>query len=149
MKDKTELFKLLRESCETPQESFAVEEMIRKVEGKMPPIEIVNDTQKKFAGLKFYKKRAPTTVAPSVYTVSFGFTLIAKFPTDTIFIIAISTTTITIFQISNSSRRKSTRTFILKEKLSADRLKKQNLSVLFVAQILSCLLNEMPCCFCT
>ena len=58
MKDKTELFKLLRESCETPQESFAVEEMIRKVEGKMPPIEIVNDTQKKFVGLKFYKKKS-------------------------------------------------------------------------------------------
>lgn len=55
MKDKEKLFKLLRESVETPQESFAVEEMIRKVEGIMPAIEIVSDTQKKFAGFKFYK----------------------------------------------------------------------------------------------
>ena len=29
--------------------------MIRKIEGIMPPIENVSDTQKKFAGLKFYK----------------------------------------------------------------------------------------------
>ena len=55
MKDKEKIFKLLRESVETPQESFAVEEMIRKVEGTMPPIETVSDTQKTFVGLKFYK----------------------------------------------------------------------------------------------
>jgi len=55
VKDKEKLFKLLRESVETPQESFAVEEMIRKVERIMPPIENVSDTQKKFAGFKFYK----------------------------------------------------------------------------------------------
>ena len=55
MKDKAELFKLLRESVETPQESFAVEGMIRKIEGIMPPIESVSDTQKKFHGFTFYK----------------------------------------------------------------------------------------------
>ena len=55
MKDKEKLFEMLRESIETPQESFAVEEMIRKVESIMPAIETISDTQKKFAGLKFYK----------------------------------------------------------------------------------------------
>ncbi len=55
MKHKEKLFKLLREAVETPQESFAVEEMIRKVEGTMPPIETVSNTQKKFGGLKFYR----------------------------------------------------------------------------------------------
>ena len=55
MKNKEEIFKLLRECAETPQESFAVEEMISKVEGIMPLIENVNETQKKFAGFKFYK----------------------------------------------------------------------------------------------
>ena len=58
MKDKAKLFKLLRESVETPQESFAVEEMILKVEGIMPQIETVSETQKKFAGFKFYKKKS-------------------------------------------------------------------------------------------
>ncbi|MBR1645714.1 MAG: HNH endonuclease [Selenomonadaceae bacterium] len=57
MKHKEKLFELLRTCAETPQESLAVEEMIRKVEGDMPPIETVSDTQKKFAGLKFYKKK--------------------------------------------------------------------------------------------
>ena len=58
MRDKEKLFKLLRESAETPQESFAVEEMISKVEGIMPPIEDVSATQKKFAGYKFYKNKS-------------------------------------------------------------------------------------------
>ena len=57
MKHKEKLFELLRACAETAQESFAVEEMIRKVEGEMPPIETVSDTQKKFAGLKFYRKK--------------------------------------------------------------------------------------------
>ena len=57
MKDKEKLFKLLRESVEDPQESFAVEEMISKIEGIMPPIEDVSDKQKKFAGFKFYKNK--------------------------------------------------------------------------------------------
>ena len=57
MRDKEKLFKLLRECAETPQESFAVEEMISKIEGVMPPIEIISDTQKKFAGYKFYKNK--------------------------------------------------------------------------------------------
>ena len=55
MRNKEEIFKLLRESVETPQESFAVEEMIRKVEGIMPPIENISDTQKKIGCFKFYK----------------------------------------------------------------------------------------------
>lgn len=55
MKDKEKIFKLLRESCETPQESLAVEEMIRKLEGDMLPIETVSDTQKKCYGFTFYK----------------------------------------------------------------------------------------------
>ena len=55
MKHREKIFKLLRECVETSQESFAVEEMIRKVEGIMPPIETVSDTQKKFVGLKFYR----------------------------------------------------------------------------------------------
>ena len=55
MKHREKLFELLRDCVETAQESFAVEEMIRKVEGTMPPIETVSATQKKFSGLKFYK----------------------------------------------------------------------------------------------
>ena len=58
MKHREKLFKLLRECVETLQESFAVEEMIRKVNGDMPPIESIGDTQKKFAGLKFYRKKS-------------------------------------------------------------------------------------------
>ena len=57
MRNKEEVFKLLRESVETPQESFAVEEMISKIEGIMPPIEDVSETQKKFAGYRFYKNK--------------------------------------------------------------------------------------------
>ncbi len=55
MKHREKLFELLRGCVETPQESFAVEEMIRKVEGTMPPIETVSDTQKIFCGFTFYK----------------------------------------------------------------------------------------------
>ena len=58
MRHKEEIFNLLRESVETPQESFAVEEMIRKVEGIMTPIKTVSDMQKKFAGFKFYKNKS-------------------------------------------------------------------------------------------
>ena len=58
MKHREKLFELLRGCVETAQESFAVEEMIRKVEGTMPPIETVSDTQKIFCGLKFYKKKS-------------------------------------------------------------------------------------------
>lgn len=57
MKNKEEIFKLLRESVETPQESLAVEEMIKKVEGNLPPVETVNDTKKIFNGYKFYKNK--------------------------------------------------------------------------------------------
>ncbi len=55
MKNKEEIFQLLRESVETPQESLAVEEMIQKIEGNMPPIETVNNSQKKCHGFTFYK----------------------------------------------------------------------------------------------
>ena len=57
MKDKEKIFKLLRAAVETPQESFVVEEMISKIERTMPPIEDVGETQKKFAGYKFYKNK--------------------------------------------------------------------------------------------
>lgn len=57
MKDKEEIFKLLRESVETPQESLAVEEMIQKIEGNLPPIETVSDTKKIFNGYSFYKNK--------------------------------------------------------------------------------------------
>lgn len=55
MKHREKLFKLLRECVETPQESFAVEEMIRKVKGDMPKIETVSDTKKTFNGINFYR----------------------------------------------------------------------------------------------
>ncbi|MBR0061450.1 MAG: HNH endonuclease [Selenomonadaceae bacterium] len=55
MKHREKLFKLLRECVETPQESFAVEEMIRKVSGDMLPIETVSEMRTKCNGLKFYK----------------------------------------------------------------------------------------------
>ena len=55
MKHREKLFKLLRECVETPQESFAVEEMIRKVNGDMPKIETVSDTKKTFNGINFYR----------------------------------------------------------------------------------------------
>ncbi|MBR1805615.1 MAG: HNH endonuclease [Selenomonadaceae bacterium] len=55
MKHREKLFKLLRECVETPQESFAVEEMIRKVKGDMLPIETVSDTRTKCNGFTFHK----------------------------------------------------------------------------------------------
>ena len=55
MKHREKLFKLLRECVETPQESFAVEEMIRKVSGAMLPIETVSDTRKRCNGFTFHK----------------------------------------------------------------------------------------------
>ena len=68
MKDKEKIFKLLLESAETPQESFAVEEMIRKIEGIMPPIETVSDTQKKIGCFKFYRnKRGNFCCTTSIY----------------------------------------------------------------------------------
>lgn len=57
MKDKEKIFKLLREAVETPQESFAVEEMISKIEKTIPPIEDVGDNLKKFAGYRFYRNK--------------------------------------------------------------------------------------------
>lgn len=55
MKHREKLFKLLRECVETPQESFAVEEMIRKVNGDMLPIETVSETRTKCNGFTFHK----------------------------------------------------------------------------------------------
>lgn len=55
MKHKEKLFELLRACAETAQESFAVEEMIRKVEGEMLPIENVSTTRKKCNGFTFHK----------------------------------------------------------------------------------------------
>ena len=55
MKHREKLFELLRDCVETAQESFAVEEMIRKVEGTMPPIEIIDENRQECYGFKFYK----------------------------------------------------------------------------------------------
>lgn len=57
MKNKEEIFKLLRESVETPQESFAVEEMISKIENELPPVITVSETKKIFNGYSFYKNK--------------------------------------------------------------------------------------------
>ncbi|MBR1645718.1 MAG: HNH endonuclease [Selenomonadaceae bacterium] len=57
MRHKEKLFKLLRECVETPQESFAVEEMISKIEGTMPKIEIVDKNTVKCSGLKFSRNK--------------------------------------------------------------------------------------------
>ena len=57
MRNKEEVFKLLRESVETPQESFAVEEMISKIEGIMPPIEVVDENNVKCSGLRFSRNK--------------------------------------------------------------------------------------------
>ena len=59
MKDKEKIFKLLRESVETPQEAFAVEEMIRKVEGNLPRVEVVDKTHQKFNGVVYCMSNAP------------------------------------------------------------------------------------------
>ena len=57
MKDKEKIFKLLREAVETPQESFAVEEMISKIEKTMPPIEVVDNNNVKCSGLRFSRNK--------------------------------------------------------------------------------------------
>ena len=59
MKDKEKIFKLLRESCETPQESLAVEEMIAKVEGSLPTVEVIDESHQKFNGITYCMSRAP------------------------------------------------------------------------------------------
>ncbi len=59
MKHKEKLFELLRGCVETPQESFAVEEMIRKIDGNMPTIEVVDETHQKFNGVVYCMSRAP------------------------------------------------------------------------------------------
>lgn len=59
MKHREKLFKLLRKSVETPQESFAVEEMIAKVEGNMLTVEVLDDKHQKFNGLIFNSSKAP------------------------------------------------------------------------------------------
>ena len=58
MRDKEKLFKLLRECAETPQESFAVEEMISKIEGKLPTVEVIDEKHQKFNGLVFSSSNA-------------------------------------------------------------------------------------------
>lgn len=59
MKHKEKLFKLLRSCAETPQESLAVEEMICKVEGNLPSVEIIDDKHQKFNGIIFNSSKAP------------------------------------------------------------------------------------------
>ncbi len=52
MKDKEKIFKLLRESAETLQESLAVEEIIAKIEGNLPKVEIIDENHQKFNGMQ-------------------------------------------------------------------------------------------------
>ena len=59
MKDKEKLFKLLRESAETPQESLAVEEMIAKAEGNLPKVEVIDENHQKFNGIVYCTSNAP------------------------------------------------------------------------------------------
>lgn len=59
MKDKEKLFKMLRESVETPQESLAVEEMIQKIEGNLPQVEVIDDKHQKFNGITYCTSTAP------------------------------------------------------------------------------------------
>lgn len=54
MKDKENLFALLRAAVETPAETTALEDFIRKVNREMPPIEVVDDTHKKFDGCIYH-----------------------------------------------------------------------------------------------
>ena len=68
MRYKEKLFKLLRECAETPQESFAVEEMISKIEGIMPKIEVVDENTVKCSGLKFSRNKTKRFVCTvSIY----------------------------------------------------------------------------------
>jgi len=57
LKDKENLFKLLREAVKTFAESAALDEFIRKINREMPPIEIIDDTHQKFDGLIYRKHK--------------------------------------------------------------------------------------------
>lgn len=59
MKDKEKIFNLLRKSVETPQESIAVEEMIKKFEGNLPQVEIIDDKHQKFNGITYGTSNSP------------------------------------------------------------------------------------------
>lgn len=59
MKNKEKLFKMLRESVETPQESLAVEEVIKKIEGNLPQVEVIDDKHQKFNGITYCTSTAP------------------------------------------------------------------------------------------
>lgn len=55
MKDKEKIFELLRAAAETPDEERYVEDLIRKVEKIMPPIEQIDEKHVKFDG-RVYRK---------------------------------------------------------------------------------------------
>ena len=57
MKDKENLFKLLREAVETSAELATLDEFIKKINREMPPIEIIDDTHQKFDGLIYRKHK--------------------------------------------------------------------------------------------
>lgn len=59
MKHKEKIFNLLRDCAETPQEKLAVEEMIEKVEGNLPKVEVIDENHQKFDGITYCRSKAP------------------------------------------------------------------------------------------
>lgn len=57
MKNKEEIFKLLRESVEDEREAKIVEELVNKIELKMLPIEVVDEKHVKFSGVTYRKDK--------------------------------------------------------------------------------------------
>ena len=55
MKNKEEIFKLLRESVEDEREAKIVEDLVNKIELKMLPIEVVDEKHVKFSGVTYCK----------------------------------------------------------------------------------------------
>ena len=59
MKHEEKIFEILRKCAETPQEKLAVEEMIQKVVGNLPQVEIIDETHQKFNGITYNQSNAP------------------------------------------------------------------------------------------
>lgn len=57
MKNKEEIFKLLRESVEDEREAKIVEDIINKIELKMPKIEVVDETHVKCEGITYRRNK--------------------------------------------------------------------------------------------
>ncbi|MBR1398089.1 MAG: HNH endonuclease [Selenomonadaceae bacterium] len=57
MKHKDKIFAILRAAAETLQDKVAVEELITKVSGNLPKIEIIDDSHQKFNGITYCKTK--------------------------------------------------------------------------------------------